>query len=94
MGDLSRRIEQTRSNAKRKRLEIDNKRTKMDNCKKRIDDLMSTLEEIEGQKLNVEERTKRLEKMIEVYFTVKNLFGLISRGLIKKEESNGREREK
>lgn len=66
VGDLSRRIEQTRANAKRKKLEINNKHTKVDNCKKRIDDLMSTLEEIEDQKLNVEERTKRLEKMIEV----------------------------
>lgn len=68
VGDLSRRTAQTRANAKRKKIEISNRRIKMDNCKKRIDDLMSTLEEIENQKLNVEERTKRLEKMIEVYF--------------------------
>lgn len=66
MGDLARRIQQVRANAKRKKIEIENKCIKVDNCKKRIDDLMSTLEEIESQKLNVEERTKRLEKMIEV----------------------------
>ncbi|EZA57497.1 coiled-coil domain-containing protein 39 isoform X1 [Ooceraea biroi] len=63
--ELSRRIQQVRANTKKKRAEIENKRTKTDNCQKRIDDLSSTLEEIESQKLNVEERTRRLEKMIE-----------------------------
>lgn len=66
MADLARRVQQVRANTKRKKIEIDDKRTKVDNCKKRIEDLTSTLEEIEGQKLNVAERTKRLEKMIEV----------------------------
>lgn len=65
---MARRTQQIRANAKRKRIEIENKHIKVDDCKKRINDLMSTLEEIENQKLNVEERTKRLEKMIEVYF--------------------------
>lgn len=68
MGDLARRVQQIRANAKRKRIDIENKHIKVDDCKKRINDLMSTLEEIESQKLNVEERTKRLEKMIEVHF--------------------------
>lgn len=68
MGDLARRTQQIRANAKRKRIEIENKYIKVDDCKKRINDLTLTLEEIESQKLNVEERTKRLEKMIEVYF--------------------------
>ncbi|XP_071630319.1 coiled-coil domain-containing protein 39 isoform X2 [Temnothorax longispinosus] len=65
VGDLARRTQQIRANAKRKRIEIENKHIKVDNCKKRISDLTLTLEEIESQKLNVEERTKRLEKMIE-----------------------------
>ncbi|XP_011163700.2 coiled-coil domain-containing protein 39 [Solenopsis invicta] len=65
VGELARRIQQIRANTKRKRIEIENKRIKVDDCKKRINDLTSTLEEIENQKLNVEERTKRLEKMIE-----------------------------
>ncbi|XP_070157828.1 coiled-coil domain-containing protein 39-like isoform X1 [Polyergus mexicanus] len=65
VGDLGRRIQQVRANAKHKKIEIENKYIKVDNCKKRIDDLTSTLEEIENQKLNVEEKTKRLEKMIE-----------------------------
>lgn len=65
---MARRIQQIRANAKRKRIEIENKHIKVDDCKKRINDLTLTLEEIESQKLNVEERTKRLEKMIEVYF--------------------------
>lgn len=68
MGDLARRIDQIRSNVKLKKNEIDSKHMKMDNCKKRIDDLTSTLEEIESQKLNIEERTKRLGNMIEVYY--------------------------
>ncbi|XP_032674267.1 coiled-coil domain-containing protein 39 isoform X1 [Odontomachus brunneus] len=63
--DLARRVQQVRANTKRKKIEIDDKRTKADDCKKRIEDLTSTLEEIESQKLNVEDRTKRLEKMIE-----------------------------
>lgn len=68
MGNLARRAQQVRVNAKHKRNEIENKHIKVDICKKRMNDLTSTLEEIESQKLNVEERTKRLEKMIEVYF--------------------------
>ncbi|XP_011872737.1 PREDICTED: coiled-coil domain-containing protein 39 isoform X3 [Vollenhovia emeryi] len=63
--NLARRTQQMRANTKRKRIEMENKRIKVDNCKKRINDLTLTLEEIESQKLNVEERTKRLEKMIE-----------------------------
>ncbi|XP_011637174.1 coiled-coil domain-containing protein 39 [Pogonomyrmex barbatus] len=65
VGDLARRIQQIRANTKNKKIEIENKRIKMDNCKKRINELMLTLEEIESHKLNVAERTKRLEKMIE-----------------------------
>lgn len=68
MGDLARRTQQIRTNAKRKRIEVENKYVKVNDCKKRINDLTLTLEEIESQKLNVEDRTKRLEKMIEVYF--------------------------
>lgn len=63
---MARRIQQVRVNAKAKKGEIENKYIKISNYKKRIDDLTLTLEEIEGQKLNVEERTKRLEKMVEV----------------------------
>lgn len=74
MGDLARRVQQIRANAKRKRIDIENKHIKVDDCKKRINDLMSTLEEIESQKLNVEERTKRLEKMIEVHFYYYSVF--------------------
>lgn len=66
MADLARRVQQVRANTKLKKVKIDDKRAKMDNCEKRIEDLTSTLDEIESQKLNVEERTKRLEKMIEV----------------------------
>ncbi|XP_014481215.1 PREDICTED: coiled-coil domain-containing protein 39 [Dinoponera quadriceps] len=65
VADLARRVQQVRANTKSKKIEMDDKRAKVDSCKKRIEDLTSTLEEIEGQKLNVEERTKRLEKMIE-----------------------------
>jgi len=50
---------------------------KMENCQMQIDDLTSTLEEIESRKLNVEEKTKRLEKMIEVcYYSNKKLFDI------------------
>ncbi|XP_025157961.1 coiled-coil domain-containing protein 39 isoform X2 [Harpegnathos saltator] len=65
VADLARRVQQVRTNVKRKKIEINDKHTKMDNYKKRMEDLTSTLQEIEDQKLNVEERTKRLEKMIE-----------------------------
>lgn len=63
---MARRTQQVRVNAKSKKSEIENKYNKINNYKKRIDDLTLTLEEIESQKLNVEERTKRLEKMVEV----------------------------
>lgn len=66
VADLSHRVQQIRANTKRKKIEINDKTTRVDDCKKRIKDLTSTLEEIESQKLNVEDRTKRLEKMIEV----------------------------
>lgn len=70
LADLSHRVQQVRANIKRKRTDIENKRTKIDNCKKRIDDLTLTLEEIESQKLNIAERTKHLEKLIEVYLSL------------------------
>jgi len=82
VGDLGRRIQQIRANAKRKKIDIENKCIKVDNCKKRIDDLMSTLEEIESQKLNVEERTKRLEKMIEVCIVRKRLMRTVLERII------------
>ncbi|XP_070531224.1 coiled-coil domain-containing protein 39-like isoform X1 [Cardiocondyla obscurior] len=65
MRNLARRTQQIRANTKLKKIEIENKHIKVDDCKKRINDLSLTLEEIQSQKLNVEERTKRLEKMIE-----------------------------
>ena len=68
MADLARRVQQIRANAKRKKIGIENKQIKVDDCKRQINDLMLTLEEVENQKLNVEEKTKHLEKMIEVYF--------------------------
>lgn len=43
---------------------------------------MSTLEEIESQKLNVEERTKRLEKMIEVCIVRKRLMRTVLERII------------
>ncbi|KAG5306010.1 CCD39 protein, partial [Acromyrmex insinuator] len=65
MADLARRVQQIRANAKRKKIGIENKQIKVDDCKKQINHLMLTLEEVENQKLNVEEKTKHLEKMIE-----------------------------
>lgn len=76
VGDLTRCIQQVRTNVKHKKIEIENKCMKMENCQKQIDDLTSTLGEIENRKLNVEEKTKRLEKMIEVCYNNK-LFGII-----------------
>ncbi|XP_018055612.1 PREDICTED: coiled-coil domain-containing protein 39 isoform X1 [Atta colombica] len=65
MADLAHRVQQIRANAKRKKIGIENKQIKVDDCKRQINDLMLTLEEVENQKLNVEEKTKHLEKMIE-----------------------------
>ncbi|XP_018363956.1 PREDICTED: coiled-coil domain-containing protein 39-like, partial [Trachymyrmex cornetzi] len=65
VADLARRVQQIRANARRKTIGIENKQIKVDDCKKQINDLMLTFEEIENQKLNVEEKTKYLEKMIE-----------------------------
>ncbi|KAG5345816.1 CCD39 protein, partial [Acromyrmex charruanus] len=65
MADLTRRVQQIRANAKRKKIGIENKQIKVDDCKRQINHLMLTLEEVENQKLNVEEKTKHLEKMIE-----------------------------
>lgn len=78
VGDLTHCMQQVRTNVKHKKIEIENKCMKMENCQKQIDDLTSTLGEIESRKLNVEEKTKRLEKMIEVcYNSKKKLFGKI-----------------
>lgn len=68
VADLARRVQQIRANTKRKKIGIENKHIKVNDCKKQNNDLMSTLEEVENQKLNVEEKTNHLEKMIEVYF--------------------------
>lgn len=59
-------MQQIRADIKRKKNEIDNKTIKMEDWKNRIKDLIMTLKEIDDQKLNVEDRTKQLEEMIEV----------------------------
>ncbi|XP_043669099.1 coiled-coil domain-containing protein 39 isoform X1 [Vespula pensylvanica] len=63
--NLNRRIQQIRADIKRKKNEIDNKTIKMEEWKNRIKDLIITLNDIDNQKLNVEDRTKQLEEMIE-----------------------------
>ncbi|KAK2584013.1 hypothetical protein KPH14_006470 [Odynerus spinipes] len=63
--NLSRRVQQIRTDIKRKKIEIDNKNIKIQDWKKRIEDLKTSLEEIDNQKLNVEDRTRQLEEMIE-----------------------------
>ncbi|KYN38536.1 Coiled-coil domain-containing protein 39 [Trachymyrmex septentrionalis] len=65
VADLARRVQQIRANAKRKKIGIENKQIKVDDCKRQINDLMLTLAEVENQKLNVKEKTRHLEKMIE-----------------------------
>lgn len=59
-------MQQIRADIKRKKNEIDNKTIKMEDWKNRIKDLIMTLKDIDDQKLNVEDRTKQLEEMIEV----------------------------
>ncbi|XP_018318141.1 coiled-coil domain-containing protein 39 isoform X2 [Mycetomoellerius zeteki] len=78
VADLARRVQQIRANTKRKKIGIENKHIKVNDCKKQNNDLMSTLEEVENQKLNVEEKTNHLEKMIEhdekrIYVIIKEL---------------------
>ncbi|XP_046818112.1 coiled-coil domain-containing protein 39 [Vespa crabro] len=63
--NLNRRMQQIRADIKRKKNEIENKIIKMEDWKNRIKDLIMTLNEIDDQKLNVEDRTKQLEEMIE-----------------------------
>ncbi|XP_043491944.1 coiled-coil domain-containing protein 39-like [Polistes fuscatus] len=63
--NLGRRVQQIRTEIKRKKNDIENKITKIDDWKKRIEDSKMTLYEIDDKKLNVEDRTKQLEEMIE-----------------------------
>ncbi|XP_058807541.1 coiled-coil domain-containing protein 39 [Phymastichus coffea] len=63
--ELARRIQDTRANLKRKRSEVGDKRAKVQECTKRIEDLKETLKNIDGQKMNIEERTFQLQDMLE-----------------------------
>lgn len=64
--DLGRRIEETRKNTKRKRSEIESKRLKREETIKTSEEQKETLKSIDGQKMNVEERRKQVQQMIEV----------------------------
>lgn len=67
MKDLTQRVEQVRTDVKHKKLQIQTKNTKIDKTNEQITALTTKLEDIKSQKLNIEEKAKELEDMIEVF---------------------------
>lgn len=67
MKDLTQRVEQVRTDVKHKKLQIQTKNTKIDKASEQITALTTKLEDIKSQKLNIEEKAKELEDMIEVF---------------------------
>lgn len=67
MKDLTQRVEQVRTDVKHKKLQIQTKNTKIDKANEQITALTTKLEDIKSQKLNIEEKAKELEDMIEVF---------------------------
>lgn len=67
MKDLTQRVEQVRTDVKHKKLQIQTKNTKIDKANEHITALTTKLEDIKSQKLNIEEKAKELEDMIEVF---------------------------
>lgn len=67
MKDLTQRVEQVRTDVKHKKLQIQTKNTKIDKANEQITVLTTKLEDIKSQKLNIEEKSKELENMIEVF---------------------------
>lgn len=67
MKDLTQRVEQVRTDVKHKKLQIQTKNTKIDKTNEQITVLTTKLEDIKSQKLNIEEKSKELENMIEVF---------------------------
>lgn len=71
MKDLTQRVEQVRTDVKHKKLQIQTKNTKIDKANEQITALTTKLEDIKSQKLNIEEKAKELEDMIEVFIIKK-----------------------
>ncbi|XP_076676253.1 coiled-coil domain-containing protein 39-like [Andrena cerasifolii] len=63
--DSSQRVQQVRADIKRKRSEIQGKYVKVEKISKQVTDLADKLQNIDSQKLNIEEKAKELENMIE-----------------------------
>ena len=70
--EYGRQTQNIQARIKRQKVEMENKMIKIKNCQKQIDDLKLTLKEISSQKMNIEERTRQLEKMLEVKNKIKN----------------------
>lgn len=66
LDDLGRRTRQIRVDTKRKRTAIGMKRKKAEDTKKQIEEVRATLKDIGSQSLNVADRLKQLEEMIDV----------------------------
>ena len=68
LDDLGRQTRQMRADTKRKKTVIEKKRNKAEEMKKQIKEVKATLEDIGNQSLNVADRLKQLEDMIEVFY--------------------------
>ncbi|XP_015429686.1 PREDICTED: coiled-coil domain-containing protein 39 [Dufourea novaeangliae] len=65
MKESSNRVEQVRTDIKRKETEIQKKYTKIEKLNEQVGELTTKLQDIDGQQLNIKEKAKELEDMIE-----------------------------
>ncbi|XP_076625195.1 coiled-coil domain-containing protein 39-like isoform X1 [Colletes latitarsis] len=63
--ELTQRVEQVQADIKRKEVEIKNKNAKIEKLNEQVIDLNAKLQVVDSQKLNVEEKAKELENIIE-----------------------------
>lgn len=71
MKDCTHRVEQVQSNIKCKEAEIRNKYAKIEKLNEQVVELSTKLQNIDNEQLNIKEKAKELENMIQVFIPVK-----------------------
>lgn len=66
LGDTARRTQNMRAKRKQAKMEVENRNEKIEEWKRQIAELKETYEDIDGRGIDIAERTKQLENMIEV----------------------------
>lgn len=69
LADAATRTQNIRAKRKRAKNEVENRNLKIEEWKMQIEELKQTYEDVDNRRINIAERTKQLEGMIEVIET-------------------------